>query len=187
MRHITVILLAISLLMNIGLTWKVKSVHKSLESLTQKFLDSNFHPSVGALVNYLKVTDIDGKPVTLNMKAPEFKYTVLYIFSPRCGWCKRNLSNLKSLAAQTGPQFRLVGLSTTNEGIGVYAREQGFNFPVYVLPEGMVPETLVVAGTPTTFVISNGSVGSVVASWTGAYNKEYKSEIEGILKVRFPD
>src|SRR4026208_2474737 len=50
----------------------------------------------------------DGRPMT-----------AVYIFTPPCGWCKRNVDNINAIAG-TRTGVRLVGLSLTDKGLDAY-------------------------------------------------------------------
>jgi len=58
--------------------------------------------------------------------------TVLYIYRPTCGWCAKNLQNIKELAQhvqQTGG--RVIGLSLETDGLEQYVQKSDMGFPSY--------------------------------------------------------
>jgi peroxiredoxin len=112
------------------------------------------------------------------------KPTVLYIFTPPCSWCARNMDNLKTLLDKEGGQYRFIGLSLSEESLSEYVAKNNLKFPVY---SGLSPETLKtykLGSTPQTIVIS--PEGNVVQDWAGAYFGGQKSEVESFFHVTLP-
>jgi peroxiredoxin len=110
--------------------------------------------------------------------------TVLYIFTPPCSWCVRNIDNLKTLLDKEGGQYRFIGLSLSEQGLAAYIGQNNLTLPVY---SGLSPETLKtykLGSTPQTIVIS--PEGKVLQDWTGAYVGDQKSEVEAFFHVTLP-
>lgn len=111
--------------------------------------------------------------------------TVLYVFSPSCIWCSRNLDSVKTLAKSLKGTHRFATISLSEDKLQEYIAEKDFQFPVYA---GLTPKTLMaykLGGTPQTMVLS--SDGRVQKNWMGAYAGETKSEIESYFNIQLPD
>jgi len=113
--------------------------------------------------------------------------TILYVFSPTCKWCSRNLRNLENIravSAQTRGRYRLIGLSLSQDGLSDYVRTANLDFPIY---SQLDPNTVIVyklGATPQTIVVSPG--GTVTNVWKGAYVDDVQAEVERVLSVRLP-
>ena len=99
------LLLVFSILLNLLLAWKVKSLESSLLSIKAEGV-----LSAGTLVPLIEARDMDGRPARIAYLANE-PQTVLYIFTPQCKWCTRNLENIRMLAEQAGHDYHFIGLS----------------------------------------------------------------------------
>ncbi len=128
----------------------------------------------------LRGTTLDGQPVTEEFSRP----TVVYVFSPSCSWCERNLNNARAIASGAGDRYRFVGVAAVDAGIEGYVRERSLrwdiikNVPLEILRQYRVP------GTPQTILIGAG--GIVLHSWNSAYLETAQREIEAALKVSLP-
>jgi peroxiredoxin len=134
----------------------------------------------GTRVPPLPVKTLGGGQSTL---AFDGRRTILYYFSPTCGWCEKNWLNVKALAAATDGRVRFVGVST-NRNIEVYARERGLTFELFAEPNPEVAQAFQLRGTPQTIVIS--AQGVVEASWRGAYGPPQQKAIERMFGVLLP-
>jgi peroxiredoxin len=111
--------------------------------------------------------------------------TVLYVFTPTCPWCKRNLPNLSTIAAGRGAStYQLVGLSLTGQGVAEYVAQNRIEFPVYMEPEQNFVKDLKLGSTPETIVI--GPDKRVAKVWVGGYSPEVQGEVEKYLHLRLP-
>lgn len=140
--------------------------------------------SVGARFPALMVHDLSGKEVKLSWPSSEKKLTVLYVFSPTCGWCRRNIENFKAMGTPTRSEYRLVPISLASAGLSKYVEKYGLVFPVFadpVLPQG---GAFAFSGTPETLVIS--PAGIVKRVWRGAFTDAVKREVEAYLGVHLP-
>ncbi len=110
--------------------------------------------------------------------------TIVYIFSPDCSWCTRNLSNIKILLAQTKDKYRFIGLSLDSKGLQEYIAQHQLDFSIYT---NLTEDTALAykGGTPRTFVVSDDGV--ILKSWFGAYNGENRKEVEDYFKIRLND
>ncbi len=108
--------------------------------------------------------------------------TVLYIVSPACVWCERNVANVRALAAQSRKEFRFIGIAVKPFESGM---EQNLGFPMFAGPSDETSRRLSLKGpTPTTIVVS--PQGLVQKAWVGAYQAGLQREIETFFNVRLP-
>lgn len=171
------VMLVASLAINAGLAWKMHSLRARLSSAA-----GASGLKTGELVLPAKVTDLHGNPAEVNYEAAAVP-TVLYVFTPTCGWCLRNIANVKSLFAQSSSKYRVIGISLAREGLADYVASHSFSFPVYVAE----PRTAVAYGlgsTPQTIVISTG--GRVLQNWRGAYDGPTKKDVEIFFAAKLP-
>jgi peroxiredoxin len=135
----------------------------------------------GTTVSPLTATRLDGQPQTLSYAE---KKTVLYVFTPSCPWCKRNLPNIKHLVATRGAEYRFIGISLEAEGLSSYVTEHQLPFPVYTNVSQEQRDAYHLGGVPQTLVISER--GTVMQNWFGAYVDAQQAEIEKFFDVRLP-
>lgn len=110
--------------------------------------------------------------------------TVLYVFTPPCTWCARNVDNFKALLGKEGGQYRFIGLSLSGDTLSEYVAKNDLRLPVY---SSLSPETLKtykLVSTPQTIVIS--SEGKVLQDWAGAYVGDQQKQIEAFFHVTLP-
>ncbi len=110
--------------------------------------------------------------------------TVLYIFTPPCSWCARNIDNLKTLVDKERGHYRFIGLSLSEETLPEYVARNNLNLPVYCGLSSESVKTYKLGSTPQTIVIS--PEGKVLQDWVGAYVGEQKSQIEAFFHVTLP-
>ncbi len=111
--------------------------------------------------------------------------TVLYVFSPQCGWCTRNLDSIKALAKGINGSYRFAAVSLSEEKLQEYITEKDFKFPIYTGLSISTAKAYKFGGTPQTLVIS--SDGRVQKNWMGAYAGATKSEIEEYFHITLPE
>jgi peroxiredoxin len=138
---------------------------------------------VGSRAPALEVKDLAGKPVTLDVARPG-KTAVLYLFSPGCGWCRRNLPNMRALMTAAGRRFSFVPISLDAEGVSAYWARIGAHGVVYTEPSPATRSAYGFTGTPQTIVI--GPDGKIIKDWSGAYTGQLSSEVSSALGVRLP-
>jgi peroxiredoxin len=83
----------------------------------------------GATVPPIEANRPDGQKETISYDQAN-QTTVLYIFTPTCIWCARNLDNLKTLIGKESGQYRFVGLSLSDTGVTEYVAKNELKFPV---------------------------------------------------------
>ncbi len=173
-----ILLLLASVSLNVVLAHKVHSLTR-VESTRRKERMLKVGTSVPSIVGkrlggQSEVISYDGA------KQP----TVLYIFTPPCSWCARNIDNLKTLLDKESAQYRFIGLSLSEQGLAEYLATNRLRLAVY---SGLSPETMKtykLGSTPQTIVIS--PEGKVLEDWQGAYAGAQKSQVEAFFHVTLP-
>lgn len=137
---------------------------------------------VGDRVPALTVTELSGAMATIDPRSSES--TVLYIFAPACGWCARNLDNLRTVAdAAAKKGLRFVAVSVTDDDVKDYAREHSLAMPVVIASPQSKSEYRL-GSTPHTLVIDRD--GRVSKSWRGAFTGSTASEISAFFGTPLP-
>jgi peroxiredoxin len=172
------ILLGGSVLLNGLCVRKIRSLYQELE---QAKLGAGLE--VGEAVPRFRVRDLAGKPVIIDYQKTG-KPTVLYIFSPSCGWCRLNERSIQALANQTGQVYNFFGISTSRTGLAEYVRDHPMGFMVYTDVSDELIKTYKLGATPQTLVIS--PEGRVLRNWRGAYTGDKVASIEAFFSARIP-
>jgi peroxiredoxin len=139
---------------------------------------------VGAHFPAITVHDLSGRGLKISWPAPENRLTVVYLFSPTCIWCQRNIENFKAMGAETRSDYRLIPISLTSAGLSKYVEKYKLTFPVFADPVVADGKAFAFDGTPETFVISPD--GIVKRVWRGAFSEAVKAEIEAYLGLHLP-
>jgi len=136
----------------------------------------------GVMMPQLTCTDLTGRPETIIFSGAK-KPTVLYVFSPECHWCARNLNNIKTLAAAR-TDLRFIGISLSDATLNAYVQSSRLNFPVCSIPSYGSIHELKLGGTPQTIVIAPD--GRVSRNWIGAYTDDELKEIQRYFGAKLP-
>lgn len=168
-------LLCLSVLVNVFLARQLETSRKSLEGPAVLEVGSNVPPITGRLVS-----GVESKLQYNDTNLP----TVLYVFTPQCGWCKKNVNNLKEMIKGSGSRYRVVGISLTTEDLKDYVSKNELNFPVLSDLNDATVKTYKLYGTPTTIVVSPAS--KVLKVWSGVYRERNLQEINRFLGVQLP-
>ncbi len=142
--------------------------------------EAEVQPRPGTVAPPLTVKTLGGQSVEIGFSG---RPTILYYFSPSCGWCEKNWLNIKALIARTSERYRFVGLSTTAD-VGAYLAARRLSFEVYT---GLSLEDVRAyhfAGTPHTVVIRGD--GRVERAWAGAYASAQQAEVERAFGIVLP-
>lgn len=110
--------------------------------------------------------------------------TALYIMAPTCGWCRRNLDNIRTLATRQSGEMEFIGISSAPANLKAYLATTALSFPVYAVNLHKVPPQLDVTLTPQLVVV--GPTGIVERAWWGAFNNKTKVEIESYFHITLP-
>jgi len=137
---------------------------------------------VGSVLSVIPLADLPGKPRQIELE--KGRRNVLYVMSPDCVWCARNLDNIRALAGGVGERYAFVGLSNTANKLDVYVASTPLPFPVVVPDKSKLPKGLDLNATPQTVVVSeNGTVEKV---WVGAFGGDNLADAEKYFGVQLP-
>ncbi len=139
--------------------------------------------AVGAAVPPIVATGLDGRSDTIAY-AGSPRLTVLYVFTPQCGWCAKNMDNFKTLLRAKAQDDRFIGLSLSEEGVADYVRTHELTLPIFTSLSSETISAYKLGGTPQTLVIS--PAGRVVKNWSGAWIDKQKADIEAFFQVQLP-
>ena len=177
---VTFVALSVSVTLNVLLAHRVRSL-----TYARSASMAEYQLKVGTTVPPITAKRLDGDQ---DQDAISYRSTneatVLYVFTPSCVWCARNLDNLKALLDQKSSQYRVIGVSLSEQGLAEYLAKNELKLPVY---SGLSPETLKtykLGSTPQTIVIS--PEGKVLQDWVGAYVGDQKAQVEAFFHVRLP-
>lgn len=172
------VMLVVSVALNVMLALKIREL-----TSMQSALRAEHGLEVGTAVPPITARRLDGQSETITY-ADSARPTVLYVFTPQCIWCARNLDNLKTLVDQKGKDYRFIGISLSREGLEKYVADYQLTFPIYTDIPKEAGEAYKMGGTPQTVVIS--SQGKVLQSWAGAYAGDQKSQVEKYFNITLP-
>jgi peroxiredoxin len=163
------------------LATKIKGFNYAIAHLKSE-LSSVRGLSPGDLAPPIRANDIDGQPATIT-NVEGNSPSIIYIFTPSCAWCIRNLNNVRALFINTKKNYRFIGLSLSSVGLREYVSQYRIDFPVYSDPIG--PSALAYkGGTPRTVVVS--AEGRILKAWFGAYSEGIQEEVEEYFKTHLP-
>ena len=100
---------------------------------------------IGEKLPPLTARDLRGQEVTLRFEA---KPTIIYVFSPKCRWCDRNLENARELSQQTIDRYDFIAVSLEDSGLPDYLRDHQLNWRVLAHVPSSVLESYRLAVTP---------------------------------------
>ncbi len=112
--------------------------------------------------------------------------TVLYIVSPTCKWCARNVTAVGTLAHVLEKRARFLGISVSVSGpsMPLSPTETEHTFPVYTGLSEAAKKQLHLRSTPTTILVS--TEGLVMRVWEGAYEGSTRTSLEKYFRVQLP-
>lgn len=171
-------LLAVALSVNLFLGWQIHSIKRTIAHAD----DVSSAAKVGMMLSPISVMDLDGKKVKIDFS--ETAPTVLYVMSPSCRWCSRNLANIRKLAASESGQFRLIGLAVGDPSLKPYVESVSMGFPVYSISSYEAVANVQLGATPQTLVVEPG--GKVVKNWVGAFDNQQRADVEAFFHTQLP-
>ena len=171
-------MLLISVALNVMLALKIREL-----TGMQNALRAERELEAGAAVPSITARRLDGKSETITY-ADSTRPTVIYVFTPQCIWCTRNLDNFKTLVDQMSKDYRFIGISLSKEGLEKYVADHQLTFPIYTDVPKETGEAYKMGGTPQTVVIS--PQGKVLQNWIGAYAGEQRSQVEKYFDTTLP-
>jgi hypothetical protein len=180
--RLTTVLLLCSVTLNIILAQNVNDLRYSVTHLKTELRDVR-GLRLGGTLPALEAKDLRENRVSLEYSA-EGPTTVIYIFTPDCAWCTRNIDNVKMLAASLGSAHRFIGLSLSQDKLKEYVALHELEFLVCTELIGETASAYRIGGTPRTLVVS--PEGRVIKSWFGAYDGAVLREIEEYFKIDLP-
>ena len=172
------LILGASLALNLALAWRVNRL-----SGTARAAALITPVEAGATVPPARLRDMGGEQALVSYDKIE-RPVVLYVFTPQCSWCARNLANFQSLVSQRRDSYQFIGLSLDDKGLKEYVARHGLDLPVYLDPAEETRLQYGLGNTPQTIVISPG--GKVARTWVGAYAGEKQAEVEKFFGVKLP-
>ena len=178
LQLLTIALLTCSVILNLFLARKTKSLRSAL--LQVKAEDSL---RVGAALPPIEAKGLDERSAVIRY-APDELPTILYVFKPSCSWCTKNNESIRTLAERTKGRYRVIGLSLSSDNLQEYVTKSELTFPVY---SDLSPDVTIayrMGATPQTIVISNE--GKLVKEWKGAYMGNTKEQIETQFSLELP-
>lgn len=171
-------LLIISLTVNLFLWWQYQKQRAALISR------SNIRQAKsGEVIQSISGSNLAGNNEIITFSESD-KPTVLYIFTPSCSWCNKNLESINTLIKLRGSSYRFIGLSLSKEDLQAYVSKNNISFPVYVDLSQENIQTLGLGYTPQTIIINPD--GKLIKNWVGAYGDTIKSELETYFNIRLP-
>lgn len=170
------VILSISLATNLLLAYRIR-VNRSSD------MQATLPLQIGDSVAPFRVSNLDGQQEVISYQNNQ-QAVVLYVFTPSCIWCTRNLDNLRALVLNKKDSYRFVGISLVDEGVKDYVSKNNMNLPVYSALSDEMKQDYKLGGTPQTLVISPD--GKVLQNWEGAYTGQQQSEIERFFDVTLP-
>lgn len=138
---------------------------------------------VGSVVPALRGVDLNGKPFLLDFAN---RPAILYVFSPTCGWCERNLDNALTLsdASRRQGDYDFVAVAVNATGLEDYLSRTPLPWTIVRdVPED-VRKAFRMGGTPATIVVARG--GRVQNVWTGAYTPTIQAAVEHVFRLKLP-
>jgi hypothetical protein len=170
--------LAVSVTLNVLLAHRVRSM-----TYARSASMAEYQLKVGIAVPPIAVKQLDGQQELITYQG-ENQSTVLYVFTPPCSWCARNMDNFKTLLGKESGEYRFIALSLSENSLAEYVAKNDLKLPVY---SGISMDTKAaykLSGTPQTIVVS--PEGRVLQNWMGAYVGDQKSQVEAFFHVSLP-
>lgn len=180
-RLLIIVLLLSSIFLNLLLSFEIKNLKNKLSLVSN---ETKAHQlTLGKIVKPLTVQDLNGNDLSIDYKNSD-QPTIIYIFSPDCAWCDRNLQNIKDLYEKTQKQYRFIGVSVQRDSAVKHSEEKGILFPVFYNPSDLSRIEYNIRSTPSTYVISPDS--KIIKFWAGAYDNATQKDVEDFFQVNLP-
>ncbi len=173
-------LLCVLLLGSVALNVVLSTELKTLQFSLMQFETGGNLPEGAEVPALTAIELLSGETVTLTYDKP----TIVYVFSPTCVWCDRNLDNVRYLAKQVENDYVFHSISLVEDGLREYVTLNDIPDGVYWGLSPALKKSYKLGGTPQTLVISEKSV--VLKNWVGAYSNEVGEEIEDYFGVELP-
>ncbi len=151
----------------------------TVELLQNSFLAHEI--SLGRTVSPLIAENRLGEKISIEYAE---KPTVLYVFSPDCVWCHRNLRNIAAVHEKQQNNFRFIGLSVLRSNSPSSTDSGEPPFDTYFNPSDLSRLEYGFRSTPATYIIS--PEGKITNLWLGAYNEKVVKDIEEFFDLELP-
>jgi len=171
-------LLVCSLGLNLLLARRVSKLKNLAETMR-----AQARLAAGDKVPPIVARDPEGHTAVLDYSSTNLP-TVLFVISPTCGWCTKNIMNMRALTERAGSRYRFVGLSVSSDKVADYVKENKLDFPVYTDLPFLPMKEYKLGGTPQTIVVS--PKGDVMKVWSGAFADNLQKEVEAYFGVNLP-
>jgi peroxiredoxin len=172
------VLLGLSLTLNVFLAFRLLTLPAAVAGQPRML-------AAGTKVPSLEAKELDGTPAVIAY-SPGDRPTLIYVFSPTCPWCLRNIPNIKAIAEARSADYRIVGLSLDGgrENISRYLAEHRLDIPVLVQPTAETFARYKLGSVPMTIVVSGS--GEVEKVWHGAYGGAVAGDVSAFFSVSLP-
>jgi hypothetical protein len=170
--------LAVSVTLNVLLAHRVRTL-----TYVRSASMAEYQLKVGTAVPPIAVKRLGGQQEVISYQEAN-QSTVLYVFTPPCSWCARNMDNFKTLLGKESGEYRFIALSLSDDTLAEYVAKNDLKLPVY---SGLSMDTKAAykfSATPQTIVVSPD--GRVLQNWMGAYVGDQKSQVEAFFHVTLP-
>lgn len=179
-KFLLVLILSVSVGFNVYLAQEIKN-QRNIWNLLEA--DKAEHEiTLGKRVSTLSAQDHTGQSISISHDP--VKPTVLYVYSPDCVWCERNVQNIVQLYDIAKNEYNFVGLSIAKSDSEFVDEQNEFSFPVFFNPSDRSRLEYNIRSTPSTYVIS--PEGKIIKFWSGAYSDKLRPDVEKFFSVRLP-
>jgi Thioredoxin-like len=144
---------------------------------------AEYQLKVGTVVPPIAVKRLGGQQEVISYQGIN-RSTVLYVFTPPCSWCARNMDNFKTLLRKESGEYRFIALSMSEDTLAEYVAKNDLKLPVYSGLSMDSKAAYKLSGTPQTIVVSPD--GRVLQNWMGAYIGDQKSQVEAFFHIKLP-
>jgi hypothetical protein len=142
-------------------------------------------PIVGKEAGVIHAWSTEGRPTNLAINEGS-RPALVYIFSPTCGWCEKNYSNVVSLSKSVAGEYNVFWVTTdTFQHASDYSHTKHCPFPVYGSVDDGTIRRLGLGATPETIVVTREN--KVSHDWKGAWTASKRDEIEAFFHAKLPD
>jgi hypothetical protein len=166
------LLLATSTTINVLQAERIKELNASAVPVT---------PLVGVSVRSLSGFSIDEQKREVDLAAGT--PTVVYLFSPTCGWCDVNWPNVETLAKASAGYYRVVAV-TTRRGLREYVQTRRLQVDVLEGLDDNSQQAFGAGFTPRTIIVA--ADGQITHDFRGAYTPRIERQIENVFGVLLP-
>jgi peroxiredoxin len=171
------VLLALSLGANLLLLSNLKRAGGVIASIKA---DARLHPGDKAPDFPVRLFD----NTEMQFGHARLRPVLLYVFSPSCHFCARNLPAINALSQKLKNRIDVIGFSLTTSDLIPYLRANQLSFPVIRDADPSFVSAYRLSGTPETIAISK--TGYVENVWMGSYEGDVRTAIQRTYGVDLP-